>query len=1094
MKKANIVILLIIIFTIFIPTVKIAQNNQIGTFYIDTQYNCNTFEGRNIEIKGWIMTSDPTSKMKIYIDGKDTKTDFSKRIERDDVIAGIPGYGGASLNPKPGFEANLDISTYTAGNHTVTYRLEQADGNVIYEENYQVMFNNKAKGTFDIETPNIYGRTPITKEAKIIVKGWTMSNDKKATMNIYIDGNKMETTPLKRMQRPDVIAAISGYGGKELNPEPGFETSIDITKVTQGVHKIVYQLETAEGEILAKKIANIEIKKGEFYIDTQYNCNTFEGRNIGIKGWIMTSDPTSKMKIYIDGQDTKTDFSKRIERADVIAGISGYGGASLNPKPGFEANLDISTYTAGNHTVTYRLEQADGNVIYEENYQVMFNNKAKGTFDIETPNIYGRTPITKEAKIIVKGWTMSNDKKATMNIYIDGNKMETTPLKRMQRPDVIAAISGYGGKELNPEPGFETSIDITKVTQGVHKIVYQLETAEGEILAKKIANIEIKKGEFYIDTQYNCNTFEGRNIGIKGWIMTSDPTSKMKIYIDGQDTKTDFSKRIERADVIAGISGYGGASLNPKPGFEANLDISTYTAGNHTVTYRLEQADGNVIYEENYKVNFDNVPRAMLDIDEPNWKGVPNKDGKIIGWVMTNVKKPRIRVYIDQYERWDNQYRVKRPDVLEAIHGYGSKENNPTPGFEIDMKYGDFALGTHTLRIVIEDEQGNQIAVKTREFTIYDNSDGIQNFPESYQIMLRKIVQEKGMTNWKFVPVYTGIDWNELTSTTNENKCLKNLVHESSPSTWKCSCGRYGDVEYVCASGRIVNYFLDPRNFLTQKAIFQFLDLSKTKVSIAQIQPNLTGTFLQDSVNGESYAKILYDAQNESGENAFSIMSRIFQEIGRGKPGNPPYMVSGKDKTYPNTYNFFNYGATDGAGNTLRGLKMADSFGWHTQRKALVDGAKLIAKDYIVNNKQNTKYLFKFDVTREGGLYNHQYMSNAQDPNSQASILFAAYNKGNLNTNLTFSIPVYNNMPAYVKLPSDLTGDLYYISSDYDSVGFRTGPGVGYAAVNGCERLAKDSVVKMIQKNINGWAKVEYDGKIGYVSEEYLTPVNTKKD
>ena len=34
----------------------------------------------------------------------------------------------------------------------------------------------------------------------------------------------------------------------------------------------------------------------------------------------------------------------------------------------------------------------------------------------------------------------------------------------------------------------------------------------------------------------------------------------------------------------------------------------------------------------------------------------------------------------------------------------------------------------------------------------------------------------------------------------------------------------------------------------------------------------------------------------------------------------------------------------------------------------------------------------------------------------------------------------------------------------------------------------------MIQSGINGWAKVEYDGKIGYVSEEYLTPVNTVKD
>ena len=546
--------------------------------------------------------------------------------------------------------------------------------------------------------------------------------------------------------------------------------------------------------------------------------------------------------------------------------------------------------------------------------------------------------------------------------------------------------------------------------------------------------------------------------------------------------------------MLAAIKGYGGAEANQNPGFEGILDISSYTKGEHTLTYCLEQTDGRKIYSESYQVYFDNVARAMVDIDEPNWRGVSNTDGKIVGWVMTNIKSPKIRVYIDQYERWDNQYRVERPDVLEAITGYGSKENNPLPGFIIDMKYGDFALGTHTLRIVIEDETGEQIAVKTREFTIYDNSNGISAFPESYQIMLRKIVEKKGMTNWKFVPVYTGIDWSDLTSTANQNKCLKNLVHEDSPSTWKCSCGRYGDVEYVCASGRIVNYFLDPRNFLTQKAIFQFLDVSSTTVSVEQIEKNVTGTFLQDSVNGISYSQMLYDAQIQSGENAISIMSRIFQEIGRGDIGEPPAMVSGKNSIYPNTYNFFNYGATDGEGNTLRGLALANKLGWNDPKTALIEGSKLIAKDYIQKNKQNTKYLFKFDVTQEGGLYNHQYMSNIQDPNSQASILFSAYNKGNLNTNLTFAIPIYNNMPAYVKLPSDLTGDLYYISSDYDSVGFRTGPGTGYSTINGCERLRKDSVVKMIQSGINGWAKVEYDGKIGYVTEEYLTPVNTIKD
>ncbi len=41
--------------------------------------------------------------------------------------------------------------------------------------------------------------------------------------------------------------------------------------------------------------------------------------------------------------------------------------------------------------------------------------------------------------------------------------------------------------------------------------------------------------------------------------------------------------------------------------------------------------------------------------------------------------------------------------------------------------------------------------------------------------------------------------------------------------------------------------------------------------------------------------------------------------------------------------------------------------------------------------------------------------------------LYNAYkNNGFLNSELTFIIPVYKNMPEYVKLPSTQTGNLYY--------------------------------------------------------------------
>ena len=386
----------------------------------------------------------------------------------------------------------------------------------------------------------------------------------------------------------------------------------------------------------------------------------------------------------------------------------------------------------------------------------------------------------------------------------------------------------------------------------------------------------------------------------------------------------------------------------------------------------------------------------------------------------------------------------------------------------------------------------NQVIIEANK----DNNNGIDSFPKSYQTMLKKLVSETGHENWKFKAFYTNIDWSELTSSSNENKCLRNTVYKDN-GTMMCSCGREGDKGYYCASSKAVNYYLDPRNFLTETTIFQFLDLSNsTKVSIEDIQRAVEGTYLSGEVEGESYSKIIYDAAEESGESALSILVKIFQELGKGK--NLPSMIAGNNETYPNTYNFFNYGATDGEGNTLRGLEYANKSGWNTPRKALIEGAKLIANSYICAG-QNTKYTFKFDVVDDNatGLYWHQYMTNIQDPNNQAKMLYDEYLNNNwLNNELTFVIPVYKNMPAYVKLPSALTtenGELYYISSNYMGVSLRSKANTTSEIM---ATLKKDTIVLMLEYNVNNsdWSKVSVDGKEGYVSNKYLTKVNNEKD
>lgn len=386
----------------------------------------------------------------------------------------------------------------------------------------------------------------------------------------------------------------------------------------------------------------------------------------------------------------------------------------------------------------------------------------------------------------------------------------------------------------------------------------------------------------------------------------------------------------------------------------------------------------------------------------------------------------------------------------------------------------------------------NQVTINANS----NNNNGIDAFPESYRILLNKLVDKTGHTNWRFKPFYTNVEWSELIE--KEGAHGKNAIHKSNPSQWFCSCMQVVDTGYYCPSKEILSYYLDPRNFLTETSIFQFLELScdESTNTIENIDIMVKGGFLEGyAQNGEKYSAIIKDAATDSKESPFSIVSRIYQEVGRGTKNTDgtytlPRAVSGTDATYPNTYNFFNYGASDGEGAVDRGLAKANELGWHDPRTALVDGAKKIAGNYIQRG-QNTKYLFKFNVVDNGSIFSHQYMTNIQDPNSQASTLFSKYNNyGWKDNELTFVIPVYKNMPQYIKLPSNLSdadGDLHYISSNYDPVGFRTGPGTGYSKITS---LQKDTLVAVLGWQ-NGWANVKISGgQTGWVTGEYLTQVN----
>lgn len=93
---------------------------------------------------------------------------------------------------------------------------------------------------------------------------------------------------------------------------------------------------------------------------------------------------------------------------------------------------------------------------------------------------------------------------------------------------------------------------------------------------------------------------------------------------------------------------------------------------------------------------------------------------------------------------------------------------------------------------------------------------------------------------------------------------------------------------------------------------------------------------------------------------------------------------------------------------------------WTSPKKAIVGGAKFIAKSYIARG-QFTSYLKKFNVNPNSyyDMFNHQYMANLAAPSSEAKTSWSTYAQNGLaDLPLTFSIPVFNEMAESYDRPN----------------------------------------------------------------------------
>lgn len=301
-----------------------------------------------------------------------------------------------------------------------------------------------------------------------------------------------------------------------------------------------------------------------------------------------------------------------------------------------------------------------------------------------------------------------------------------------------------------------------------------------------------------------------------------------------------------------------------------------------------------------------------------------------------------------------------------------------------------------------------------------------KGFTSSYFVPLCEL-KEKHPT-WNFEPIMTGLDFNVVV--TQESKCGKSYIETNDANYIDSSCkSDYASTSiWKPASYGAVKYYIDPRNFLTEQYIFMFETLSYVD-SLNSLYP----TAVTSVIKGASFYKYHLGIGNDLGQiistagkninvSPTFIGSRILQELGNSDSLYNLY--SGVYSGYTGYYNFYNYGVSDSCattnGTTKCGLDYAKSKGWYGLEAAIQGGVESINNNYIKVG-QNTRYLQKFNVSpsNPNNIYTHQYMTNIRAPYSEGSTAYSSYkNAGALEASFTFSIPVYENMPAYTMLPT----------------------------------------------------------------------------
>ncbi|MDV3425938.1 MAG: Ig-like domain-containing protein [Bacillota bacterium] len=903
------------------------------------------------------------------------------------------------------------------------------------------------------ETSKLYIDYPkasqVYDNTDISISGWALDKSGINSVEIYKDGTKIGSAQYG-IYRPDVNKVFPGYPSENNS---GYKFILSRNNVSGGTHTIKVKAINKSGGYLEKYV-QITMKKPaqRIYIDNPKEGQTITGKSMNVSGWAQNPSGVKSLNVYVDNI-LKGQADYGVLRYDVNKAYPGYPSGN---NAGYSYTMDISSLTAGKHTVKAEALGNDGSIIYS--YKNINIFKLMPKLYIDYPRNY---QVYDNKNITVSGWTVNPEGVKSVEVLVDGNLLGQATYG-LSRTDVSRAYPGYPSGN---NPGYSYNINVNTIAPGNHTIKVISNGNDGS-KSEDTKWITVKKLAQRATIDYPNMSKYYNDITVSGWALNQSGVTKIDVLLDG-NVIGQAAYGISRSDVNKVYPGYPSGDNS---GFKFLIGKDLLINGIHTVGVRVYGQDGTSNVESK-SITYEKLDNEMK-IETPNVGYTSdNQDVTVKGYALIPSGTKRIDVILDNVKIGEASFDLLRSDVAILFPQYSNGKNS---GFSYTADVDSIAPGSHVINVKVYGIDGTSIEKSTsfnltkpvpriyidypREADSYYmedikvsgwalNASGVKTvnvylnnkllgqaaagiyrsdvdkaYPgykgglnSGYSYSISKSLLSTGSYTVKVEEIgYDGtslslsktisVDMDKVSTVMAlydyplETELLSQIG--VSPQTWVSGIG------WQTAGIDDVKYYLDPNNFKNDPTYkYQFLVLNYTPgITVSEINTILSGKGVLDGC-GSNFLNASY-ANNVSV--AYAV-SHALLETGNGtSPLATGYLVTKVDGAAVEpkvVYNMFGIGAYDY--DPLRcGTEYAYKKGWFTKTAAIEGGIKWISNDYINNSnyKQNTLYKMRWNPASPA---NHQYATDIKWANSQTYTIKKCMDLYP-NAKLIFEIPSYN--------------------------------------------------------------------------------------